>query len=55
MKVTLQTISEPGIDHKGEVGVDVCKLFMELGDELQVGCTSLATFLRTTRVNCYPE
>ena len=54
-EVTLQTISEPGIDRKGEVGVDICELFAELGDELQVGWMSLPTFLRTTRVDCYPE
>ena len=54
-EVASQTISEPRIDREGEVGVDICELFTELGDELQVGWTLLATFLRTTRVNRHPE
>ena len=50
-----QSVSEPGIDHEGEVGMKVRELFVMNGGELGAGWTSLAFFLKTTRVDHYPD
>ena len=55
MEVALRSVSELGIDREGEVGAEVCRLFAMNGGELGAGWTSLAFFLKTTRVDHYPD